>query len=439
MSFSSNSVFTEHRLVRENRALDWRPTEQTRTAPLAAALATDDDIKSDPALKAILDKITVLEHFIRDGCKGPLTPAMKKAALGPRGGLNGYRAGSAKDDRPPVGFDKAEMRALPFCKWCAHNGDGEKYHPWRDCPHGGAQPKHTGTAAAFCCPLDGEDLQAMALAQVFQDAADCGPDAFAAAIEVHGAPAVLLTAGGAAAELDMSAYGFSVPAEGRADYGALATRLDDLVSATSVSFDGGGTYGIATIAPAPPVERTLWPRTIECAASHEIATVQAQLDAGFAVSAGAFTASQISVPSAAGQHVAQTARRPTVGCGVPPSGFGMPAIGAVAVLSLLCISFAGVAVSASTATAASASSSATEMPSPGGALDWEMPPRTRLVLDGAYPAPDFFVATNVPPLEPPEPPDIFQDLAERDLGFDIAYHYRLNLQSCWAPPPRVWL
>eukprot|EP00854_Cymbomonas_tetramitiformis_P034063 gene34063-biopygen8986 len=203
---------TEHQLVRENRALDWRPTEQTRnqqlfdrldpefyraqqadlggeagTAPFAAALAAGDDVKSDPALKAILDKITVLEHFIRGGCKGPLTPAMKKAALGARSGLNGYRAGSAKDGRPPA--------------------------------------KHTGTAAAFCCPLDGEGMQAMALAQVFQDAADCGPDAFAAAIEVHGAPAVL-TAGGAAAELDMSAYGFTVPAEGRADYGTLATRLD---------------------------------------------------------------------------------------------------------------------------------------------------------------------------------------------------------------------
>ncbi|KAK3273697.1 hypothetical protein CYMTET_18077 [Cymbomonas tetramitiformis] len=68
---------------------------------------------------------------------------------------------------------------------------------------------------------------------VFQDAADCGPDAFAAAIGVHGAPAVL-TAGGAAAELDMSAYGFSVPAENGAGYGTLAARLDDLVSATSV-------------------------------------------------------------------------------------------------------------------------------------------------------------------------------------------------------------
>ncbi|KAK3232802.1 hypothetical protein CYMTET_56866 [Cymbomonas tetramitiformis] len=143
------------------------------TAPFAAALAAGDDVKTEAALKAILDKIQVLEHLIRGGC-------------------------------------------------------------------------------------------------------------------------------GAAAELDMSTYGFSVPAESGAGYGTLAARLDDLVSATSVSFDdasfergvdvnlppaaaavavgvqceadldglaygyegstGGGTYGIATVEPAPRlVERTPWP------------------------------------------------------------------------------------------------------------------------------------------------------------------------------------
>ncbi|KAK3240561.1 hypothetical protein CYMTET_49603 [Cymbomonas tetramitiformis] len=80
-------------------------------------------------------------------------------------------------------------------------------------------------------------MQAMALAQVFQDAADCGPAAFAAAIEVHGAPTVL-SAVGAAAELDMPAYGFSVPGAAQTDMQGLSTRLDDLVSATSVSFGG---------------------------------------------------------------------------------------------------------------------------------------------------------------------------------------------------------
>ncbi|KAK3248322.1 hypothetical protein CYMTET_42210 [Cymbomonas tetramitiformis] len=204
---------TEHRLVRENWALDWRPTEQTRKQQL----------------------------FDR------LDPEFYRAAL----------------DRYPMPSDLAT--------------DDFKM-------------------------LANLVTRAMALAQVFPDAADCGPDAFAAAIECETA-------------LDGPAYGY----EGSTD---------------------GGTYGIATIAPTPPVERDPWPRTIQCAPPHELAAIQVQLDAGFQVSAGAFTASQISVPSAAEQHVAQTARRPAMGCGVPPSGFGMPAIGAVAVLSLLCISFA---------------------------------------------------------------------------------------------------
>ncbi|KAK3279872.1 hypothetical protein CYMTET_12264, partial [Cymbomonas tetramitiformis] len=265
---------TEHRLARENRALDWRPTEATRKQQLfdrldpelnrmvldrypmpsrtagsgAAALATGDDIKHcDPALKAILDKIAVLEHFFRGGCKGPLTPAMKKAAMGPRNGLNGYRAGDLKKGRPPVGFDKAEIDARRPTLQAA---------------------KHTGTAAAFCCPLDEEDMQAMALAQT-----------------------------------------------------------------------GVLTCGVVAIAPAPAVERPeTWPRTIECAAPHEI---MAQLGAGF----------QISLPPADVQDVKRPARRPAVGCGVPPLGFGMPAMGAIAMLSMLCISFADVAGSSSTAAA----------------------------------------------------------------------------------------
>ncbi|KAK3287001.1 hypothetical protein CYMTET_5473 [Cymbomonas tetramitiformis] len=172
--------------------VNWRQQQQadlsgeTGTAGSAAALATGDDIKHDPAIKAILDKTVDLGS----SHKGPLTPAMKKAALGPRGGLiNGYRAKALKEGRPPVGFDKAEMR------------------------------------------------DAMAFAQVFQDAADCGPAAFAAAIEVHGAPTVL-SAGAAAAELDMSACGFSVPGEDQAGMRDLSARLDDLASATSVSFGG---------------------------------------------------------------------------------------------------------------------------------------------------------------------------------------------------------
>ncbi|KAK3267359.1 hypothetical protein CYMTET_24076 [Cymbomonas tetramitiformis] len=104
----------------------------------------------------------------------------------------------------------------------------------------------------------------------------------------------------------------------------LSARLDDLVSATSISFGGasfqhdetehapaaaaaaaavgvqcdaasdgvdfgyegstgGGTCGVVTIAPAPAVERPTRPCTIECAAPHEI---MAQLDADFQVARG---------------------------------------------------------------------------------------------------------------------------------------------------------
>ncbi|KAK3240328.1 hypothetical protein CYMTET_49818 [Cymbomonas tetramitiformis] len=65
------------------------------------------------------------------------------------------------------------------------------------------------------------------------------------------------------------------------------------------------------------------PLTIECAAPHE---VMAQLDAGV---------------QSIDDHIDIGGALDAVGRGVPPLGFGMPAMGALAVLSLLCISFAG--------------------------------------------------------------------------------------------------
>ncbi|KAK3265039.1 hypothetical protein CYMTET_26256 [Cymbomonas tetramitiformis] len=121
---------------------------------------------------------------------------------------------------------------------------------------------------------------------------------------------------------------------------------------------------------------------IECAATHE---VKAQLDAGFQVPAAAFSATQLSVPSTAVQDEPRRACRPAVGCGMPPLGFGIPAMGAFAVLSLLYISFAG---------------------SRG---------------------PD--AARDVPRIEPPEPPDLFRDYAQADLGFDIAHYYGMALHE----------
>ncbi|KAK3238318.1 hypothetical protein CYMTET_51662 [Cymbomonas tetramitiformis] len=125
-----------------------------------------------------------------------------------------------------------------------------------------------------------------------------------------------------------------------------------------------------------------------------------------------------------------------VGCGVPPFGFGTPAIGALAVLSLLCISFAGVSASASTAPAVSACAPATEMPSPGGDLDWETPSfySTNDFVDSVMPARDLLLAGGLPQLQPPEPPDTFsflafQDLAQADLGIDMAFYYGMALHE----------
>ncbi|KAK3264112.1 hypothetical protein CYMTET_27125, partial [Cymbomonas tetramitiformis] len=84
--------------------------------------------------------------------------------------------------------------------------------------------------AAHCCPLDGaepEELLTMALCQVFQDAADAVPTAFAQAIDMHGAPAVV-RAGGNVVGMDLSAYGFFVPQKQEA--GGMLAELDEISS-----------------------------------------------------------------------------------------------------------------------------------------------------------------------------------------------------------------
>ncbi|KAK3255539.1 hypothetical protein CYMTET_35278 [Cymbomonas tetramitiformis] len=147
-------------------------------------------------------------------------------------------------------------------------------------------------------------------AGVSGDAADCGPPAFAAAIEVHGAPAVLSARRWcAAAEMDyvrvlLTAVAVGVQCEGDSD-----DRAFGIEGST-----GDGTFCVATIAHAPAEERTTRPRTIECAAPHE---VNAQLDAGFQVPAAEFSATQLSVPSVAVQDGPRRAcrRSPAVGCG----------------------------------------------------------------------------------------------------------------------------
>ncbi|KAK3271338.1 hypothetical protein CYMTET_20307 [Cymbomonas tetramitiformis] len=68
-----------------------------------------------------------------------------------------------------------------------------------------------------------EAMRTLALCQIFQVAADDGSEAFAAAVAEYGAPAVL--AGGESDEIDVSAYGFTVPDSGS---GGVLSELEAL-------------------------------------------------------------------------------------------------------------------------------------------------------------------------------------------------------------------
>ncbi|KAK3263205.1 hypothetical protein CYMTET_27978 [Cymbomonas tetramitiformis] len=318
----------------------------------------------------------------------------------------------------------------------------------------GASIRRPRRRPSFCIPIDEEEaegLHTLALVQVFQEAADDGPEAFARAASAYGPPAVL-SAGGVGG-IDVSAYGFSVqPTADSTDDEDFLRRLDALTSEVQAAQDkvpaGGAAASAPTVsAPAMPVSQVEdvepaptqsarvttteatcgefggFVQTVNHAAVHPSDLTGCDTDDYEGFADGTFA-------------VKPRARAGTVGCGVPPFGFGKPAIGALAVLSLFCISFAGVAVSASTASAMSASASATEMPSPGGDLDWETPSFyfTNNFVDSVSPARGFLLAHDVPPLQPPEPPDAvsllaFQDLSQADLGIGMAYYYGMALHE----------
>ncbi|KAK3232763.1 hypothetical protein CYMTET_56902 [Cymbomonas tetramitiformis] len=251
----------ELRLVRDNRSEDWTPTESTRKYKLHERLDPEfyaavrvrypmpADLRPVP-LSTLTNLVTHIfvaweqqqaELGVAAGpgvagaaysgvdgrvleVLGLLTSRLEKieaaikfqkaggAAALPRNrrgkGLDGFRAGSSPT--PPVGFDRENRRALPLCHRCGREGEGKKYHGYKECPyHGG---KNAAETAAYSMPADAqgadEDMRTLALCQIFQVAADDGSDAFAAAVAEYGAPAVL--AGGESDGIDVSAYGFAV-------------------------------------------------------------------------------------------------------------------------------------------------------------------------------------------------------------------------------------
>ncbi|KAK3284989.1 hypothetical protein CYMTET_7378, partial [Cymbomonas tetramitiformis] len=280
----------EQRLVRDNRAPDWRPTDETRKLslynridpifyaavkvryPLAGDLngvtlrslqalvvaifqawAQSDDgatarekqvlgtdgkpsaLVTSSEYTVLLEEIAALKALVRGGRAGggQQPQPQHRGKQHPRG----FRVGAGNP--PAVGFDRDSMKAKPLCHRCRKAGKGEVCHPYRDYPLGGRQHS-PATAAAFCIPIEQEDaegLHALALVQVFQDAADIGPKAFSHAALAYGPPAVLSTDG--VGGIDVAAYGFSVPpppSGGTGDEDILR-RLDALTSEVQAAQD----------------------------------------------------------------------------------------------------------------------------------------------------------------------------------------------------------
>ncbi|KAK3240928.1 hypothetical protein CYMTET_49263 [Cymbomonas tetramitiformis] len=274
----------EQRLVRDNRTSDWTPTEATRKLslytrldpvfyaavkvryPMAADLshvslaslrslvveiyqswAQTDGGKaasgaggisahlSSSEYDSLLQKITELKELVQrqHGETAPVVRQQRERVQQkqqqqksphPRG----FRVGTHK--APPVGFDRDEQRAKPFCGKCKKAGKGEHYHFYRDCPLGGRQHP-PNSAAAFCIPINEEDadgVHALAMCAVFQHAADDGAEAFARAAAAYGPPAVL--SAGAVGGIDVSAYGFTVEQQPTSEGDSILQRLDDLAA-----------------------------------------------------------------------------------------------------------------------------------------------------------------------------------------------------------------
>ncbi|KAK3239763.1 hypothetical protein CYMTET_50332 [Cymbomonas tetramitiformis] len=214
----------EHKLVRDNQAEDWTPTEMSRKYKMFERLDPDfyaavrvrhpmpNDLRPVP-LSTLANLIT---HIF-------VSWEQQQAELGGAAGLGVAGAVySGVDERivevlgqltsrlekieAAIEFQKvggAENKlALPLCHRRSREGEGKKYHGWKECPYGG-KGAASGTAA-YCMPADGEGaaeaMHTLALYQIFQVVADDGAEAFAAAVAEYGAPAVL--AGGESDDID---------------------------------------------------------------------------------------------------------------------------------------------------------------------------------------------------------------------------------------------
>ncbi|KAK3245606.1 hypothetical protein CYMTET_44830 [Cymbomonas tetramitiformis] len=269
----------EQRLVRDNKAADWTPTEATtRKLSLYSLLdpvfyAAVKAVVAKPAgggasalltsseHQVLLDKIKELTELVHRQC-GAAPPVVQAQQRDPPQRQHGQRRQQQRGQSPrgfrmgvqsppAVGYDRDEQRAKPLCTRCKKTGK-DLYHFYRDCPLGGRQHSPT-SAAAFCIPIDDEDAEgvhALAMCAVFQEAADDGAEAFARAATVYGPPAVLC--GGVVGGIDVSAYGFSVDAvtpvaETSGD--DILQRLDDLAAEVNAAVEPKVHYTHASFPP----------------------------------------------------------------------------------------------------------------------------------------------------------------------------------------------
>ncbi|KAK3272696.1 hypothetical protein CYMTET_19023 [Cymbomonas tetramitiformis] len=274
------------RLVHENRAADWTPTELARKEQLysslkpefyaavrqqadlggvtgaamsAAVLAGDDKTVID-MLMTIPGAVNNIENFVKATGRGG-TPAVPPRGTGEVAGAFGISGGLSS--RPVGGFQQGHQESLAHVPQygapavvaldgAAHDVDVSAYgfaveddcgdgavgvlgdeKPDRDDilgkllarldkfeafiktrRLGGGKRQPADSTAAYCQPVEEctpEEVHTLALCQVFQATAEDGASAFAAAVELHGAPAVV-RAGAAAGGVDISAYGFSTRA-----------------------------------------------------------------------------------------------------------------------------------------------------------------------------------------------------------------------------------
>ncbi|KAK3288490.1 hypothetical protein CYMTET_4041 [Cymbomonas tetramitiformis] len=119
-----------------------------------------------------------------------------------------------------------------------------------------------GSTAAYYQPVEDcamEVLHTLALCQVYQAAADSGKDAFAAAVEQHGAPAVV-RAGAASGGVDISAYGFAVAESDeseddeidvREELRQLRSQIDQAVTFGQASVPSASSLSFASVSAGP--------------------------------------------------------------------------------------------------------------------------------------------------------------------------------------------